>query len=226
MNESKPDKLLLWLDLESTGLDTSAGDEIIEIGCILTTDYLRTLGEFAAVVKPSDTALSRLFDDQFLVDMHTANGLLDEIDGGRSITWVEHDLLAWLDSFGTSEPDTNRRRIKASGYDTDHVLDVVIPASPKFTLACSGVGHFDLPTVREHMPRLAGRLNYFVLDVGVIRRAHEMWVSTPVSAANDAKTHRALDDVRCHLDEARAFQDLWRDTQLGSLWRETQVERD
>jgi oligoribonuclease (3'-5' exoribonuclease) len=185
------DKLLLWLNLESTGLDTSNGDEIIEIGCILTHADLRVLGEFEAVVKPSDSAMSRLAANQFLVDMHTANGLLAEIDRGRFITRAELDLVIWLNRLG-------------------------VRADQKLTLAGSGVGHFDLPTIREHMPRLAKHLNYYVIDVGTIRRAHDMWVGTPVSAANDAKTHRAIDDVRCHLAEANAFADLWCDTQLES----------
>jgi oligoribonuclease len=183
------DKLLLWLDLESTGLDTSNGDEIIEIGCILTTEDLRVIGEFEAVVKPSANAMARLAANKFVTDMHAANGLLDEIKGGRSIAGIESRLLLWLDILG---------------------------APQIITLAGSGVGHFDLPTIREHMPRLAERLNYYVIDVGTIRRAHDMWVGTPVSVANDAKTHRAIDDVRCHLEEANAFSDLWRDTQLES----------
>ena len=191
MTETGTDKLLLWLDLESTGLDTSNGDEIIEIGCILTTGDLRVLGEFEAVVKPSDSAMAQLTANKFVMDMHAANGLLDELSGGRSINQAEFDLLLWLRSLG-------------------------VHADQKLTLAGSGVGHFDLPTVRVHIPTLAARLNYYVLDVGTIRRAHDMWVGTPVSAANDAKTHRAIDDVRCHLEEAKAFRELWRDTQLES----------
>jgi oligoribonuclease (3'-5' exoribonuclease) len=132
--------------------------------------------------------------------MHTPNGLLDEIDGGRSIAVVEYDLLLWLCSLGVPTP--------IWGHD--------VRTAPKLTLAGSGVGHFDLPAIREYMPKLAKRLNYYVIDVGTIRRAHDMWVGTPVSVANDAKTHRAIDDVRCHLEEANAFADLWCDTQLES----------
>jgi oligoribonuclease (3'-5' exoribonuclease) len=191
MTTIKTDELLLWLDLESTGLETSAGDEIIEIGCILTHADLRVLGEFEAVVKPSDSAMARLAANQFVVDMHTANGLLNDINDGLSLTRVELDLLIWLYRLG-------------------------VRTDQKLTLAGSGVSHFDLPTIREHMPRLAKILNYYVIDIGTIRRAHDMWVGTPVSVANDAKTHRAIDDVRCHLEEANAFADLWCDTQLES----------
>jgi oligoribonuclease len=186
---------LLWIDLETTGLETlGGGDEIIEIGCILTTEDLRVLGEFEAVVKPSDSAMARLAANQFVVDMHTANGLLDAISRGLSIAQAELSVLRWLRSLGVS----------VKMFDSDP------GALQKLTLAGSGVGHFDLPTIREHMPKLAERLNYYVIDVGTIRRAHDMWVGTPVSAANDAKTHRAIDDVRCHLEEAKAFAELWR----------------
>ena len=30
-----------------------------------------------------------------------------------------------------------------------------------------------------------------------------------MSSANDGKTHRAMDDIRCHLEEARAFKAHW-----------------
>jgi oligoribonuclease len=198
MTTTEADKLLLWLDLESTGLDTSNGDEIIEIGCILTTADLRVLGEFEAVVKPSADARVRLSNNQFLVDMHTKNGLLDEINDGLPIDQIELDLLHWLDSLGAEVC----------------WLTPWYPVGQKLTLAGSGVGHFDLPTVRVHMPTLANHLNYYVIDVGTIRRAHDMWIGTPVSAANDAKTHRAIDDVRCHLEEAKAFAKMWCETQI------------
>lgn len=180
---SNIDNQLLWLDLETTGVNELADDEIIEVGCILTTESLVTSGEFNAVVRPSTKAKARLVANQIVFDMHTINGLLDELDNGDAIEDVEIQLLHWL-----------------------HELK-----SPhRLTLAGSGVGHFDMRFVRTQMTMFHRRLNHFVIDVGMIRRAHEMWVGTPVSEANDAKTHRALDDIRCHLEEARTFAELWR----------------
>ncbi len=183
------DNQLLWLDLETTGLSTLDGkDEIIEIGCILTTQYLDVIGEFTSVVKPSSHAFDRLVANQFVWDMHTKSGLLDNLKDGHPLHVVENDLIRWLGKVATCD---------------------------RLTLAGSGVGAFDLPTLRVQMPKVAGGLNYYVIDVGVIRRAHEMWVGTPVSAANDAKTHRAMDDVRCHLEDGKAFAALWQRTQCG-----------
>jgi oligoribonuclease (3'-5' exoribonuclease) len=184
-----PDNHLLWLDLETTGLDEHAGDQIIEIGCILTTEDLVAIGEFQTVVLPSQSALNRLMSNDVVREMHVANGLLNELDDFKDLPRVgemETDLLAWLDTCGSPK---------------------------KLTLAGSGVAQFDSRFVRALMPELAKRLGYYAIDVGVIRRAHAMWVGTDVSAANDSKTHRAIDDVRCHLDEARAYRALWLSTQ-------------
>lgn len=184
------DSQLLWVDLESTGLSTLDGrDEIIEIACILTTQHLNVIGEFTSPVKPSKEAFIRLANNPYVWEMHTKNGLLNELDDARDIKSVEAQIFLWLATLG---------------------------AADRLTLAGSGVGPFDLPTLRLQMPALAGGLNYWVIDVGVLRRAHALWVGTEVSAANDSKTHRALDDVRCHLEDGKAFAELWLRTQRGS----------
>ncbi len=181
---------LLWVDLETTGLSTLDGrDEIIEIACILTTTELDVMGEFTSPVKPSKEALVRLANNDYVWNMHTKNGLIKDLDDAPSISSVEVDIFGWLGILG---------------------------AADKLTLAGSGVGPFDLPALRLQMPALAGGLDYWVIDVGVLRRAHALWVGTTVSEANDSKTHRALDDVRCHLDDGKAFRELWLRTQTGS----------
>lgn len=175
---------LLWLDLETTGSDESK-DSIIEVGCILTTHDLMPLGEFTAVVAPEAEGYGRMMLNATVRKMHDGNGLLWELSEGhgRRPHEVTKDLLAWLVGCGAKEGHT--------------------------VLAGSGVGHFDRRFIARFMPQLDPFLRYWVIDIGVIRRAHEMWVGTTVSSANDGKTHRALDDIRCHLAEAQAFRDLW-----------------
>lgn len=177
---------LLWCDLECSGSDETH-DEIIEIGCVLTTHDLMEIGEFTSLVKPGPLALGRMLQNPVVRAMHEKNGLLDEIlglDGDDARPHrVAAEILAWLE-----END--------------------IPEG-KLVLAGSGVGHFDRRFIKKYMPQLDRWLRYWVIDIGVIRRAHDMWVGTTVSTANDGKTHRALDDARCHLEEARAFRALW-----------------
>jgi oligoribonuclease len=176
---------LLWTDLECTGSDEE-DDEIIEIGCVLTDFTLDELDSWTSVVKPSAAALGRMMQNDVVREMHEKNGLLDDVLRQKNprIHEVTRQLLTWLDNWGIANGD--------------------------LVIAGSGVGHFDMRFLRKYMPQLVpGKCKYWCIDIGVVRRAWDMWVGTDVSAANDRKTHRALDDAYCHLDEARAFRDLW-----------------
>ena len=184
MTETVQPDHLLWLDLETTGSDESK-DCIIEVGAILTTEDLEPLAELDWVISPTDEALGRLLRNDVVRAMHEANGLLKFVlDGvGMKPHDAAKDLLRWLEDNGAKQG--------------------------RVALAGSGVAHFDRRFLDRYMPQVTNYLRYWVIDVGVIRRAHGMWVGSEVSTANDAKTHRALDDARCHLAEARAFRDLW-----------------
>jgi oligoribonuclease len=176
---------LLWLDLETTGSDVEH-DCIIEMGCILTTTDLIPLGEFSKVLTPEPVGYGRMMLNPTVRAMHEANGLLAEIMAAEHVVKPHHGseaLLGWMTSLGAREGRT--------------------------VLAGSGVGHFDRKFIDRYMPQVSRFLRYGCIDVGVIRRAHEMWAGTVVSTANDGKTHRALDDIRCHLAEAQAYRSLW-----------------
>ena len=73
-------------------------------------------------------------------------------------------------------------------------------------LAGSGVAAFDRPFLARHMPQLHAYLHYAPIDVGVLRRTWQMWTGNDLVTVNQDKTHRALDDARCHLAEATAFR--------------------
>lgn len=181
---------LLWLDLETTGSD-EAKDCIIEVGCVLTTEVLDTISAWTCVVRPTAEGYGRLMLNPTVREMHEKNGLLPmmrELAALEEGEWPRPDqaakqLLAWLEDNGARQGRT--------------------------VLAGSGVGHFDRRFLDRYMPQVSRFLRYWCIDIGVVRRAHGMWVGSEVSTANDAKTHRALDDAYCHLDEARAFRNLW-----------------
>ena len=74
---------LVWIDCEMTGLDLSA-DALIEVAVVVTDYELRPLGEGVDVlIRPPAAALERMSD--FVREMHTASGLLDELADGLSL---------------------------------------------------------------------------------------------------------------------------------------------
>jgi oligoribonuclease (3'-5' exoribonuclease) len=196
---SKEADYLLWLDLETAGSNVVAGDPILEVATILTDRDLEVLGTFEAVVWPEqwdrddrDTRRLPTTIDQFVVKMHNENGLWNDCArDGRPLHVVESELILRL--------SMNRGN------------------SGKFVLAGSGVSHFDRRFIDYQMPRLAKWLRYYSIDVGVLRRSLELiGCSDLIPPMNEQKTHRAMDDVKLHLDEMqhykkelRALMDGW-----------------
>lgn len=181
---------LLWIDLETTG-SSEEMDEILEVACIATSGDLVEYGTFESVVQPSDAGFGRLSRNDFVKEMHTTSGLITEIFSAPDIREVDAQIYQWLTGLNVTK---------------------------KLTLAGSGVAHFDSRFIRKYMKITTGRLNYFTIDTGVLRRSWRLWVGTEVSNANDGKTHRAMDDIKCHLEEARAFKEHW--NIIESSWDE------
>jgi len=168
----------LWLDLECTG----ATDDhlIVEIGVALsTTDPdLTEVASWESVVNYPGVDL-RAMMDPVVVNMHTANGLLEALEKGEGgiLGDVEAGLLAWLNGH--------------VGHNT------------RVVLGGSGVSHFDRKFLKRYMPQLDRRLVHYSLDVGCVRR---LGVIAGVRTQTEAgKDHRALTDARVALAEARLF---------------------
>jgi len=181
-------KYLWWTDLESTGSKTES--YILEWAWIITEarSPFDELSCGSLIVEPADPEWESQMDD-FVRNMHTENGLLADIHGGKgvSIEDAEDAIISQMSTVG-------------SKHD--------------FLCAGSGVSHFDRRLITFQAERVSKWLQYPNLDVGVIRRAFEMIkggkeFADSVYGANIAATsgtkHRAMDDIRDHLNEARVY---------------------
>lgn len=174
------------LDLESTGLDPQA-DFVLEVAAVgLTADLDTELFAVDEVVWAGKGVQERLAKaPQEVLDMHETNGLLVDIErpGNQMLFEIEQTLVDLIDC---------------------HTAPGV-----KVFLSGSGVAHFDVHVITCQMPRLAERFHYSMADVGIMRRFYKQQTGGHLCEANTKKTHRAMDDVRCHIEELRAFRDVF-----------------
>ncbi|MEJ3404517.1 oligoribonuclease [Rathayibacter sp. YIM 133350] len=158
---------LVWIDCEMTGLDLSV-DELVEIAIVVTDFDLKPLDDgISIVIKPDDSALENMGD--FVRNMHTESGLIEEIPNGVSVAEAEYQALE---------------------YVLRHV-----PAEQKAPLAGNSIGT-DRSFLAAFMPRLDGHLHYRVVDVSSIKELARRWYPRVYfNAPAKAGGHRALADI-------------------------------
>ncbi|KFI56559.1 hypothetical protein [Bifidobacterium callitrichos] len=167
---------LLWLDIETTGLDPDAG--VLEVGMRCTSmDAGSELSEGVWLVRPSELSVYD-FDARTLA-MHTGNGLLREV---------------MCSSPDVTGPDVVARDLEefVAGLAREYVLH---PAG-------SNVQHFDLPVLRGFLEAETGSvmdwmdefLSYRALDVTALRLALTAVGEDPY-AHREGKSHRVMDCI-------------------------------
>jgi len=131
---------LLWLDLETTGLNPDE-DEILEIA-VYEADHMAPFAIRPLYHAVLNIDANRLLSD-FIRDMHTRNSLLSECyESGESIPSVHAALL--------------------------DLVPVETDRSSMPVLAGSSV-HFDLGFLRSHMHELSTRFSHRLYDVSAVK---------------------------------------------------------
>ena len=88
------DMPLVWIDCEMTGLD-AVNDALIEVAVIVTDSQLQP-GDAGinVVIKPPAGAVEKM--DDFVTQMHTNSGLIEELDGGVSMEEAQATVLGYI----------------------------------------------------------------------------------------------------------------------------------
>jgi len=158
---------LVWIDCEMTGLDLTT-DELVEVAVVITDYDLNLIDPgFAIVIKPDQSALDNMND--FVTNMHTTSGLLEEIPNGVSLADAEYAVLEYILKF--------------------------IPTEKTAPLAGNTIGT-DRAFINKFMPRVDAHLHYRSVDVSSIKELSKRWFPRAYfnSPSKDGG-HRALADI-------------------------------
>jgi oligoribonuclease len=161
------DDRLVWIDCEMTGLDLQV-DELVEVAVVITDYNLVPVDPgFNIVIKPDQAAWDHMGD--FVREMHTSSGLLEEIPKGKSLAEAEYEVLEYILKF--------------------------VPNAQSAPLAGNTIGT-DRMFLAKYMPRVDSHLHYRSVDVSSLKELTRHWFPRIYfSAPPKNGGHRALADI-------------------------------
>jgi len=150
-----------------TGLDPAV-EELVEVAVVITDYELTVLDPgFQIVIKPSNSALENMGD--FVRQMHTTSGLLEEIPHGHTLVDAEAQVLDYLQKF---VPDAGVAPLAGNTIGTDRVF------------------------LAKEMPLVHSHVHYRNIDVSTIKELSKRWFPKSYFQSPEKNGgHRALADI-------------------------------
>jgi oligoribonuclease len=170
---------LVWIDCEMTGLDVEK-DSLVEIAVVITDSELNQLDEgIDLVIKPTASSLQNMND--FVRNMHTTSGLINEFDTGLDLAEAEEIVLAYVKRF--------------------------VPEAKTAPLAGNTIGT-DRMFINRYMPNLDQHLHYRNIDVSTIKELSRRWYPRVYfQMPKKDGGHRALADILESIEELRYYRE-------------------
>ena len=170
---------IVWIDCEMTGLSLTT-DALIEVAALVTDYELNQLGDgIDLVIKPPAGALEQM--DDFVRDMHTSSGLLEELATGITMAEAEEQVLAYVREWA---PEAGKAPLGGNTVGTDRGF------------------------LARDMPGLESHLHYRIIDVSSIKELALRWFPRAFfNSPRKAGGHRALADIRESIAELRYYRE-------------------
>lgn len=161
-----------------TGLDLE-NDALIEIAAVVTDAQLNVLGQgIDIVIKPPAQALANMND--FVRDMHTTSGLINELDAGVTLEEAQRQVLEYLRQYVNTP---GKAPLGGNTVATDKMF------------------------LERDMKELVSFMHYRMIDVSSIKELARRWYPRIYFAApNKNGGHRALADILESIDELRYYR--------------------
>jgi oligoribonuclease len=182
-------ELILWMDLETTGLDSDCED-ILEVAWIISTVKFEILESGSRVVSHGQERAIGIAKQMYEASkkigtawgFHLASGLIWELleDEGESIEAIE-----------------------------DLILDKIWVKNPTHVYLAGNSVHFDRAFIKAHMKKLDEKLSHRHLDVRVLQTAEKWWMDPYNHTPRIEPKHRAMDDIVYSYETAKQFALKW-----------------
>lgn len=162
-----------------TGLDTEK-DCLVEIAVVVTNSELELLDAgLDLVIKPREDSLENMND--FVRQMHTTSGLINEFESGLELADAEQIVLEYIKQF--------------------------VPNPKDAPLAGNTIGT-DRMFLNRYMPQLDQHLHYRNIDVSSLKELSRRWFprvyfQMPKKSGN----HRALADILESIKELKYYRE-------------------
>lgn len=169
---------LVWIDCEMTGLDLEK-DCLVEVAVVITNSDLEIVDSgLDVVIKPRPDSLANM--GEFVTNMHTESGLINEFESGLELAEAEQLILDYIKRF--------------------------IPSPKSAPLAGNSIGT-DRMFLNKYMPQLDQHLHYRNVDVSSIKELSRRWyprVYFQLPKKNGG--HRALADILESIQELKYYR--------------------
>lgn len=172
--------MLVWMDLEMTGLDP-AKHAIVEIATLVTDDDLAIVAEGPDLVVHQPPEVMAAMDD-FVRQMHTKSGLLPKIEASTvTLADAGAQTLAFI---------------------KEHVTE------PRTVPLCGNSIGTDRRFLAEYLPEIEDFLHYRSIDVSTVKELTRRWYPEVLRKRPEKEgRHRALEDIKESVDELRYYRD-------------------
>lgn len=169
---------LVWIDCEMTGLNPEV-DCLVEIAVVVTNSELEILDEgIDIVIKPTAEGLANM--GEFVTNMHTESGLINEFEHGLELADAEQIVLEYVKRF---VPEARTAPLAGNTIGTDRMF------------------------INRYMPQLDSHLHYRNIDVSSVKELSRRWY--PRVYFNMPKKdggHRALADILESIKELQYYR--------------------
>jgi oligoribonuclease len=189
---------LVWIDCEMTGLNVEK-DCLVEIAVVVTDSELNVLDPgLDLVIKPNPESLANM--GEFVTEMHTSSGLINELNEGHELEVAERMVLEYIQRWVT-EP--RQAPLAGNSIGTDRMF------------------------INRYMPTLDGFLHYRNIDVSSVKELTRRWYpKVYFQLPKKDGGHRALADILESIKELRYYRRTVFVEQPGPTTEESKAAAD